>query len=218
MTGESRAAHFVPARPFDLVIFGAAGDLSLRKLIPSLFHRWRDQQIPDASRMIGVSRTEMTDEAFRDLALESFRRFHPGEAVADDEWAAFAERLFYLELDAADPSADWDALSRMFVDCGEKERIFYLALPPGLYGAVSGNIAAAGVKCPGSRIVLEKPIGKDLRSAQEINAAVGQAITTARARFATWSRTIFSSFSASSRWSRPPISSPTPSATRRSRF
>ena len=62
--------QLLPVTPFDLVVFGAAGDLSLRKLIPSLFHRWRDGQIPPQSRIIGVSRTAMNADAFRKLALE----------------------------------------------------------------------------------------------------------------------------------------------------
>ena len=174
MSDAASTSKLLPVQPFDLVIFGAAGDLSLRKLIPSLFNRWRDGQIPENSKMIGVSRTGLTDESFRTLALESFRKFHPVENIDDEEWADFAQHLFYRELDAANPDADWSDLLDLFDDCGSKQRIFYLALPPGLYGAVSKNMAAAGVNCPGSRIVLEKPIGKDLASAQAINAAVGE--------------------------------------------
>ncbi|MBI1392646.1 MAG: glucose-6-phosphate dehydrogenase [Alphaproteobacteria bacterium] len=174
MNADAPSAQFVPVNAFDLVVFGAAGDLSLRKLIPALFHRWRDGQIPEASKIIGVSRSGMSNDEFRALALESFRKFHPKDGIDDAEWTAFAERLFYVELDAADADADWPALTAHFVDCGEKQRVFYLALPPGLYGQVSANIAAAGAKCDGSRIVLEKPIGNDLASARDINEAVGK--------------------------------------------
>lgn len=165
--------QFVPVSAFDLVVFGAAGDLSLRKLIPSLFHRWRDDQIPRESKIIGVSRTVMDDAGFRRLALDSFRKFHPGETIDETEWAAFSELLFYREVDAAAADADWSGLAEALAGCEDKQRVFYLALPPSLYGAVSANIAAAGLKSPGARIVLEKPIGKNLASAREINAAVG---------------------------------------------
>ena len=165
--------QLIPVQPFDLIIFGASGDLSLRKLIPALFHRWRDGQIPPTSRMICVSRAALDEDAFRSLARENFDKHHPDELTDESEWTAFARHLFFRQLDAIDPDADWSALSAMFGDHDDKQRIFYLALPPSLYGAVSANIATAGLKRPGARIVLEKPIGVDLASAREINAAVG---------------------------------------------
>lgn len=173
MTTTTSSPQFIPVTAFDLIVFGAAGDLSLRKLIPSLFHRWRDEQIPPDSKIIGVSRSAMDDDAFRALALESFRKFHPAEVIDEEEWAAFASLLYYCEVDAASADSDWGALCARLEGCDHKQRIFYLALPPGLYGAVSANIARAGLKSDGARIVLEKPIGKDLASAHEINEAVG---------------------------------------------
>ena len=173
MTDSLTSSHFVPVDAFDLVVFGAAGDLSLRKLVPSLFHRWRDGQIPKTSKIIGVSRSVMNDDAFRALALESFRKFHPSETIEDAEWRAFSAQLFYVELDAVTADGDWSVLKRHLIDSGDKQRVYYLALAPGLYGAVSANIARAGLKSDGARIVLEKPIGKDLGSAAEINEAVG---------------------------------------------
>ena len=173
MTAAAGSPQFVPVDPFDLVVFGAAGDLSLRKLIPSLFHRWRDDQIPAESKIIGVSRSAMDHAGFRALALESFRKFHPGETIDEAEWAAFEKQLYYCEIDAASADAEWSALKALLDGCDHKQRVFYLALPPGLYGAVSANIANAGLKSPGARIVLEKPIGKNLESAKEINQAVG---------------------------------------------
>ena len=167
------ASQFIPVTPFDLVVFGAAGDLSLRKLIPSLFHRWRDQQIPSESKIIGVSRTAMSSDEFRTLAVESFCKFHPKEVIDDSEWARFSELLHYCELDAVNDNADWSGLKALLDGAGEKQRVYYLALPPALYGKVSANIVGAGLKSADTHIVLEKPIGKDLASACEINEAVG---------------------------------------------
>jgi len=140
LTDAPSSSQFVPVTAFDLVVFGAAGDLSLRKLIPSLFHRWRDNQIPPESKIIGVSRTSLGDEAFRALALESFRKFHPSENIDEDEWAAFAKQLCYVELDAVSDDADWSGLTGLLDGQESKQRVFYLALAPGLYGAVSANI------------------------------------------------------------------------------
>ncbi len=178
-TANAAAPQFLPVSTFDLVVFGAAGDLSLRKLIPSLFHRWRDGQIPPASRIIGASRTELDDERFRALAYSSFQKFHPGEAIDAEEWRRFSSLLFYVELDAANPEAEWPALGAKLSDSPDTQRVFYLALPPDLYGGVAKNIAAAGLAGKGSRIVLEKPIGKDLASAQSVNNAVGLAFPEA---------------------------------------
>ncbi len=169
----SATPQLIPVTPFDLVVFGAAGDLSLRKLIPSLFHRWRDGQIPPDSKIIGVSRTPMDDDEFRALALSSFGKFHPRETIDAGEWSKFAELLHYAEVDAGNAKGGWGALTEK-LDGGEgKQRVFYLALPPALFGDVSRNIDAAGLNLPGARIVLEKPIGKDLASARAINDAVG---------------------------------------------
>ncbi|OFX05033.1 MAG: glucose-6-phosphate dehydrogenase [Alphaproteobacteria bacterium RIFCSPHIGHO2_12_FULL_63_12] len=170
---QTGSSQFIPVTPFDLIVFGAAGDLSLRKLLPSLFHRWRDDQIPSQSRIIGVSRTAMSSQEFRELALRSFRKFHPGEEIDDGEWADYAKLLHYCELDAVADDADWSSLKKLLDGPGDKPRVYYLALPPGLYGKVSTNIAAAGLKSADTRIVLEKPIGRDLASARDINEAVG---------------------------------------------
>ena len=173
MTDVSAPPQLLPVPPFDLIVFGAAGDLSLRKLIPSLFHRWRDGQIPEHSKIIGVSRTEMSEDAFRSLALDGYRKFHAGEKAADEEWVRFARQLFYVELDGVDAASNWKGLSDKLGAPSAKQRIFYLALPPSIYGEVSRNIEAAGLKTPGARIVLEKPIGNDLESAKAVNDAVG---------------------------------------------
>ncbi len=169
----SSSPQLLPVCAFDLVVFGAAGDLALRKLVPSLFHRWRDGQILAQSKIIGVSRTAMDDAKYRSLALESFNKFHPGETIDDKEWRSFSEQLFYVELDALDENAPWQTLIEKLGEPVGKQRIFYLALPPSLYGDVCRNIAAAGINTDGARIVLEKPIGHDLESARAINDAVG---------------------------------------------
>lgn len=167
------SSHFVPVKAFDLVVFGAAGDLAQRKLIPSLFHRWRDGQIPASSKIIGVSRTDMDDAGFAALSLASFRKFRPGAEIDEGDWAKFAEHLCYVKLDVVSRDADWSGLRGLLEDGSEKQRVYYLALAPSLYGAVAENIVIAGLKSEGTRIVLEKPIGHDLASARAINKAVG---------------------------------------------
>ncbi len=173
MNGKTASPQLLPVPPFDLIVFGAAGDLSLRKLIPSLFHRWRDGQIPAESKIIGVSRSDISEVAFRQMALDGFRRFHPGDKLAEMEWPRFSRLLHYVELDGVSAQSNWAALAEKLANGEGKQRVFYLALPPGIYGEVSRNIEAAGLKTPGARIVLEKPIGNDLESARAVNDAVG---------------------------------------------
>jgi len=165
--------QLLPVAAFDLVVFGAAGDLALRKLIPALFHRWRDGQIPTTSRIVGASRTKLDDDGYRALARQSFEEFYPNERDDDTEWQEFSALLFYVKLDALDQNSDWAALGAKLENSEDRQRIFYLALPPDLYGDVCSNIEQEGLKSPGARIVLEKPIGRDLASAHAVNDAVG---------------------------------------------
>ena len=167
------SAQLLPVEPFDIVVFGATGDLSRRKLIPSLFHRWQDGQISPTSKIIGVSRTSMDRAGFRDFALSSFREFHLDEDIHENEWRAFCDLLHYVELDALRLSDDWSALTNILEESSGNQRIFYLALPPSLYGAVCQNIDKSGAKSEDARIVLEKPIGHDLASARDVNDSVG---------------------------------------------
>src|ERR1700741_2948864 len=108
-------AEFIPVPPFDLVVFGATGDLSLRKLFPSLLHRFLDGQIPAQSRIIGVARSDMDTAAFRKLIHDSREEFAPGACVDHEKCEEFLRHIEYVKLDATAPAKGWtplhDALS-----------------------------------------------------------------------------------------------------------
>ena len=165
-------ASLVPVEPFDLAIFGATGDLALGKLLPSLFHRWCDRQIPENSRIIAVARDELDDTAFRQLVRQRYFDGHKRDLEEDANWKSFAKRLSYVSLNVVDPKGDWDRLKAVF-GTSKRLRLFYLALPPSLYAPVSENLAHHGLNVAGSRIVLEKPIGSNFHTAREINERVG---------------------------------------------
>jgi len=166
-------ATFVPVPPFDLIVFGATGDLSLRKLFPALLHRFLDGQIPTNARIIGVARSEMDSDAFRKMVRESHAKFAPGICVDEAECDKFYKLVEYVKLDATAPAAQWGP-TKAVLDGGDgKVRIFYLATAPGLFVPIAQRLGEAGLATPDSRIVLEKPIGRDLASAQEINDGVG---------------------------------------------
>ncbi len=166
-------ATFVPVDPFDLVIFGGTGDLSRRKLLPALFHRWMDGQIPETSRIIGSARTVMSSTQFRAFARKACKQA-TGKNWKDQAWSAFARLLSYVAMDATRPDANWDELKSALSEDTARNRIFYLATAPQLYVDICRMLGSRQLAGPDTRVVLEKPIGTDLASAMAINAGVGE--------------------------------------------
>jgi glucose-6-phosphate 1-dehydrogenase len=165
-------AQFVPADPFDLVIFGGTGDLSQRKLLPALFHRDRDGQFSDDSRIIAVSRGELAAADFIAFVREALRQHLADHEFDEIAWQRFVRRLHYQRLDVT-TAEGWDGLGAALASEPDHIRVFYLAMLPSLYGSTASNLARAGLVNPRSRIVLEKPVGSDFASARAINDEVG---------------------------------------------
>ncbi len=166
-------AEFIPVPPFDLVVFGATGDLSLRKIFPALLHRFLDGQIPAQSRIIGAARSELDASGFRRLIHESREKFTPNVAVDAAKFAAFLEHVHYVRVDANAPAGEWGGLDAALEGREGNVRIFYLSTAPSLFVTIAQRLAEAGIAKPNSRIVLEKPIGRDLASSRAINDGVG---------------------------------------------
>ncbi|MBV8399153.1 MAG: glucose-6-phosphate dehydrogenase (NADP(+)), partial [Acetobacteraceae bacterium] len=172
-------AKIIPVPEFDCVVFGATGDLTLRKLLPALYYRIRDGQMPHTSRVIAAARSDLTDESYRHRAMQAVER-HVAAPDWDEEVAKrFCSRLFYARVDGA-AEAGWDSLQRILAHYPDRVRVFYLATSPDLYGPVSKNLGAHGLVTEQSRVVLEKPIGHDLASARAINDEVGQVFSEAQ--------------------------------------
>ena len=154
------------------MIFGGTGDLSQRKLLPALFHRWKDGQVPEGSRIIGSARTDMDTKAYIQFAREACERSQGKDEEWDEtQWSQFADLLDYQALDATDPKADWKGLKGK-LSKEPRVRVFYLATSPRLYVDICGAVSRAGLVTPETRVVLEKPIGTDLASAKAINEGV----------------------------------------------
>lgn len=166
-------AEFIPVPPFDLVVFGATGDLALRKLFPSLLHRYLDGQISSQSRIIGAARSELDAEAFRNLVRESRAKFAPDACLDASKCEAFLTQLEYVSVDAMATPDAWTPLADRLAGRPDNVRIFYLSTAPSLFVGIAQRLAEAGLATPGSRIVLEKPIGRDLTSSRTINDGVG---------------------------------------------
>ena len=158
-----------------IVLFGATGDLARRMLLPTLYHLDADGFLAEGFRVLGTARHEVDREAFVSQARQTL--VDRGDAVDEAVWARFAARLDYVAADAA--TAEGAARLKPLL-AGARAPIFFLALSPSLYGRVCGALAAAGLTGDGARIVLEKPVGRDLETSREINAAVGAAFEEER--------------------------------------
>lgn len=147
-----------------IVIFGASGDLALRMLFPSLYLLDGDGLLPPGLAIVGAARTEMDDAAFVQSVEEAVRR--RSDRFDPLVWARFAARLTYRPVDATDP-VSFAPLAEVLRGVGET--VYYLSTSPSLYGAIGRGLRANGLGNVDSRVVVEKPIGRDLASCRAIN-------------------------------------------------
>ena len=166
-------AKIIAVQLFDLVVFGGTGDLAQRKLMPALFHRDCDDQLPDESRIIGISRRDYSKESYAGLIEQAIREHVPAEQIDEHHLKRFLSRLDHVKLDATGNDG-WEELKNRLQDGDDRVRVFYLATAPRLFGDICRRIGDVGLNTPETRVVLEKPIGQDLASAKSINDAVGQ--------------------------------------------
>ena len=165
-------AQFIPAEPFDLVIFGGTGDLARRKLLPALFHRDRDGQFSSDSRIIAVSRGVLDRTEFIQLVRKGLQEHLADGEFDEDTWQRFSKRLHYQSQDVTAVEG-WTELATQLDEVNDHIRIFYLATMPSLFGSTARNLERARMINPRSRIVLEKPVGSDFKTARNINDEVG---------------------------------------------
>lgn len=183
------------ADPCVIVIFGASGDLTARKLVPALFELEHQGRLPQGLCVLGVSRTPMSDDAWRDKLRQGAEKFAQG--FSPERWAPFARRLSYHAADAGTPEA-FPALAHRVAELGRQHGIlrsgamapnvlFYLSVAPQMYAPIIEAIGASGMvyegkrwcaldpgAVPWQRIIVEKPFGTDLASAVELNRVLGR--------------------------------------------
>jgi glucose-6-phosphate 1-dehydrogenase len=157
---------------FDFVLFGGSGDLAMRKLLPALYYRHRDSGDTEGWRILALGRQRLARDEYLNLVQQHCRRHIAEKDFSESAWSAFAQRLDYLRLDANTPP-DYLALAGRLKGAESRVRVFYLATEPGLFAAICAGLGAAGLVTPASRVVLEKPLGRDLASARRINEEVG---------------------------------------------
>jgi glucose-6-phosphate 1-dehydrogenase len=160
-----------PVNAFDLVIFGGTGDLARRKLLPALLHRYADGQIVAGTRITAIARDALDAGAYRARLREDLHAVL-GETEAG-KLDAFLELIDYHRLDATQ-DAGWAEFAASLKQRNGNVRVFYLATAPDLFATICERLRAAGLSADDARVVIEKPVGRDLASARAINDAVGR--------------------------------------------
>ena len=163
-------SRVIPVDPFDLVIFGGTGDLAKRKIIPGLFRRFAAGQIPAEARIIGAARANLDTPTYRAMLREAILEFGVKNPDAD-VLAGFLERFDYVAIDAMG-EAGWEELAKKMRP--DTVRAFYFSVAPSLFGALAERLHKRGIALSDSRIVVEKPFGRDLKSSQQLNATLSE--------------------------------------------
>lgn len=157
---------------FAMIIFGASGDLTKRKLMPALYSLYKEKRLKGEFVVLGTGRTKYTDEEYRSYIFDELKEFVKQADQHADLFAAFVSHLYYLPMDPAKEEG-YPLLNRRLQELTGEDRpsnlLFYLATPPSLYGVVPVHLKQVGLNGANSRIIVEKPFGYDLQSAQELN-------------------------------------------------
>lgn len=184
-SGASQFCKIIPEKvdidPFTMVIFGGTGDLSKRKLLPTLYHLCEDQNLPDDYSIIGFASSERSDEEFRHFVREALEEFSEGP-FRDECWERFSKHLFYVSGNFEEAES-YKKLSQRLEEVarptekGTKEIIYYLAVPPHFLPSIFGKLSFCQL-CRGvfdTRVIVEKPFGQDRPSAAELNGLIASA-------------------------------------------
>lgn len=166
-------SRVIPVEPFVLVVFGATGDLSRRKLIPAMFQRDADGQLPDEAEIIGVSRASLGHDEFIAQARAAIEEHVPEAERPASVVTRFLKRLSYVAADAVGDEG-WPELVTHLAPFKSRVIVFYLATGPALFGPICERLGRFGLAAGNARVVVEKPVGKNGRSAHELNEAISQ--------------------------------------------
>src|SRR5690348_13085819 len=164
--------------PCAIVIFGASGDLSKRKLLPSLYRLFYERRISQNFAVVGNSRTPLSDDKFRETMRESVKKFLEDAPFDETVWNSFAQCLFYVPGDLNDPAA-YEAIKAKLEEVERSHQtagnvVFYLSTQPSYYAEVVEQLGAHGLDRGNGwrRVIIEKPFGHDLQSARKLNEEI----------------------------------------------
>ncbi len=163
----------IPVEPFDLVIFGGTGDLARRKILPGLFRRYLSGQMPAQSRIIGAARSDLDHAGYRAMVKDAINEFGGEETSNSKGLSEFLNLISYTPIDARGEGG-WDDLAAMVRSDDDVIQAFYFSVGPSLFGDLAARLHKYNISRDDSRIVVEKPFGRDLPSAQALNAALAE--------------------------------------------
>ncbi|MFL0809734.1 MAG: glucose-6-phosphate dehydrogenase [Agarilytica sp.] len=157
---------------FDLVIFGGAGDLALRKLIPAMYKAFTSGELAQGTRIFATVRNEQATANYAQTAQASLKQFLVAEEFNDSKWKQFEKLLIPVTLDISKRDKYWKALKSLMDTQQDTTRIFYLAIPPAVFGTCCKHLSEEHLITSTSRLVVEKPLGYDAQSAEAINTEI----------------------------------------------
>ena len=161
----------IPVDPFDLTIFGGTGDLARRKILPGLYRRYLAGQIPEDSRIVGAARSDLDTEGYRTEVRDALKEFVSRERLKEDTLAAFLGLIRYVSIDATGEKG-WKELKEHIRD--DHVSAFYFSVAPSLFGPIAERLHTNRIADESTRIVVEKPFGRDLASARELNRTLAE--------------------------------------------
>lgn len=156
--------------PFNIVIFGGDGDLSKRKIVPALYYRYIDGQLKNGFDIICVSRSSEDEEAFK-TELRGFIASTLKNGKDPKELETFLKRVILLKIPANNDAA-YEALKIKLTEHGDRQTIYYFSVPSSAFSEICDTLKSSGLVNEKSKVVLEKPLGHDLKSSQSINAII----------------------------------------------
>ena len=160
---------------FDFILFGGSGDLALRKLLPALYHIYRATPFQPGTRIISVGRSSLRREVYLEQVEAKLQQYLPVESWDEVGWQQFSKHLHYVSIDAY-KSETYRALKE-HLSSDQRPRVFYFSTHSSLYGVIASSLGSHGYITPDSRVVLEKPIGRDLASAKTITGQMSNFFT-----------------------------------------
>ena len=169
--------QIIPVQPFDLVLFGATGDLARREILPALFGGFCVGQVPEGFRLAGVSRSRLTDEEFRTLARNAIVEARSAAARDRDAMRRFLSRLEFISADVTGGNG-WDRLA----EWPRRDTInaYYLSVGPAVFESIFERLGSLRMVRPDTRIVVEKPFGENLASARRLNRVLARTFNEAQ--------------------------------------
>ncbi|MFA0812264.1 glucose-6-phosphate dehydrogenase [Microbulbifer epialgicus] len=158
--------------PFDMVLFGGGGDLALRKLIPALYRAYREGSLAGDSRILPVCRRQENADQYIQTAHQALQQYLREGEYSESSWDGFSQLLRPIALDIAVPDDQWEHLADILGADPKRVRIFYLAIPPAVFGPCCENLSVKGLISENSRVVVEKPLGYNAQTSDEINSKI----------------------------------------------